>query len=156
MGKIGRWIYDSSYTLGTSEVRNMYRCSECELLVEKQPSTCPYCGATMSTEEEHKKMDMLNDAKGIRHQVTELIEQAYHKGYKAGVEDGKNYRNNNVIFTNGIDALVVTTLCKDCKFRTDTGICEKFRRNEIDGNFILKVHRTHDMDYCSLGKRRTK
>lgn len=116
---------------------------------------CHHCGAKMNNQEKGKNnMDLLNDTKGMRHQATELIEQAYHKGYKAGVEDGKNHLNNNVIFTSGTDAVVITTLCKDCKFRTDTGICEKLRLNEVDGNFILKVHKTHDMDYCSLGKRK--
>lgn len=169
MGKTGHWIYDGSYALGTSEVRSMYRCSECELLVEKQPSTCPYCGATMSTEEEHKNMYMLNDTKGIRHQATELIEQAYHKGYKAGVEDGRKLYEESGIFKPRNSAAEIV-YCKDCVFRDDyckctrIGLIHMIEKVTLSGGSVFRLNdpialcdsiRVNNDDSCSFGKRRT-
>ena len=42
--------------------------------------------------------NLINDTAGMFIQAQELIEQAYHKGYKAGIEDGRKIATTN---TNG-------------------------------------------------------
>jgi len=98
-------------------------------------------------------MDMLNDTKGIRHQATELIEQAYHKGYKAGVEDGRKLYEESGIFKPRNSAAEIV-YCKDCNFMNEKGICEKLWTDDGNWNYIFKRFRPFDHDYCSLGRRK--
>lgn len=114
-------------------------------------------------------MDMLNDTKGIRHQATELIEQAYHKGYKAGVEDGRKLYEESGIFKPRNSAAEIV-YCKECVFRNDYFECTKLGRIHMidkiqlpDGSVfhpsepIALCDSIHvNNDGCSFGKRRTK
>ena len=115
-------------------------------------------------------MDMLNDTKGIRHQATELIEQAYHKGYKAGVDDGRKLYEESGIFKPRNSAAEIV-YCKECVFRDDYYKCAKIGlihmidKIPLQDGYVLRlndpiavcdsIHVNND-DSCCFGKRRTK
>ena len=71
------------------------------------PKLAKACGASIEwllTGEEQKGKakelwipcsNLINDTAGMFMQAQELIEQAYHKGYKAGIEDGRKIATTN-------------------------------------------------------------
>lgn len=50
-------------------------------------------------------MDLLKDTDGMVRQARDLIYQAYHKGYKAGVADGRKIAEEKIKDMPGMDEL---------------------------------------------------